>query len=278
MSVIRSDMGPWRDRRRYWDDLGLNSRAGRENIDPFNMPDDYGDKGFRAVPSTFDPVLAEASYRWYCPDGGSVLDPFAGGSVRGLVAGNGGYRYTGVDLSGAQVAANRDQAEEWQARDLLAVLPRWAEGDSAKTLSGFADTSFDYVFTCPPYHSLERYSDHPDDLSAMTWARFERAYRTIVAESARCLAPDRFSTWVVGDVRDSAGRIRGLVPLTIAAHRAAGMHLHNDAVLLNVIGTAAMRLPAQWRVSRKMGRVHQYVLTFVKGDGKRATSALPPFT
>ncbi|MFJ1640826.1 class I SAM-dependent methyltransferase [Streptomyces sp. NPDC088256] len=276
MSVIRSDMGPWRERRRYWDELGLDSGKGR-TVDLFGAISAYKESPLPSGPSLFDPVLAEASYRWYCPDGGSILDPFAGGSVRGLVAGNGGYGYTGVDLSGAQVAANRDQAAEWEARGLLAVPPRWVEGDSAKTLSLLADGAFDYVFTCPPYHNLERYSDHPDDLSAMRWPRFERAYREIVAESARCLAPDRFSTWVVGDVRDSAGRIRGLVPLTIEAHRAAGMHLHNDAVLLNVIGTAAMRLPAQWRVSRKMGRIHQYVLTFVKGDGRRATSALRPF-
>lgn len=28
------------------------------------------------------------------------------------------------------------------------------------------DGGFDYVFTCPPYHNLERYSDDPADLSA----------------------------------------------------------------------------------------------------------------
>ncbi|EST29641.1 hypothetical protein [Streptomyces roseochromogenus] len=27
--------------------------------------------------------------------------------------------------------------------------------------------AYDYVFTCLPYHNLERYSDHPADLSAM---------------------------------------------------------------------------------------------------------------
>jgi hypothetical protein len=65
--------------------------------------------------------------------------------------------------------------------------------------------------------------------------------------------------------------LRGLLPLTIRAHQAAGAHLYNDAVLLNSIGTTHMRLPQQWRVSRKMGRHHQYVLTFVKGDPRIAT-------
>ena len=28
--------------------------------------------------SIFDPVLCELVYRWFCPAGGAVLDPFAG--------------------------------------------------------------------------------------------------------------------------------------------------------------------------------------------------------
>ena len=36
--------------------------------------------------SIFDPVLCELAYRWFCPQGGAIIDPFAGGSVRGVVA------------------------------------------------------------------------------------------------------------------------------------------------------------------------------------------------
>lgn len=36
--------------------------------------------------SIFDPVLCELVYRWFSPESGTVLDPFAGGSVRGIVA------------------------------------------------------------------------------------------------------------------------------------------------------------------------------------------------
>jgi len=61
--------------------------------------------------SIFDPVLCELTYRWFCPPGGRVLDPFAGGSVRGVVAGKLGFRYVGIDLSAEQVAANEMQAD-----------------------------------------------------------------------------------------------------------------------------------------------------------------------
>ena len=60
--------------------------------------------------SIFDPVLCELAYRWFCPLGGMVADPFAGGSVRGIVAAALGYHYTGFELRGEQVDANAIQA------------------------------------------------------------------------------------------------------------------------------------------------------------------------
>ena len=63
-----------------------------------------------AYVSIFDPVLCELTYRWFCPPGGAVLDPYAGGSVRGIVAGRLGLTYTGVELRPEQVEANVEQA------------------------------------------------------------------------------------------------------------------------------------------------------------------------
>jgi hypothetical protein len=60
--------------------------------------------------SIFDPVLCELVYLWSCPPAGLVLDAFAGGSVRGIVANRLGRRYYGVDLSARQIAANEEQA------------------------------------------------------------------------------------------------------------------------------------------------------------------------
>ncbi len=64
------------------------------------------------------------------------------------------------------------------------------------------------------------------------------------------------------------------MPLTIAAHEAAGARLYNDGVLLTPIGSPAARMGKPWATTRKVARIHQYVLTFVKGDPKRATRAI----
>ena len=67
--------------------------------------------------SIFDPVLCELAYRWFCPAGGTVLDPFAGGSVRGVVASKVGLKYIGVELREEQVEANRVQGDKICAGD-----------------------------------------------------------------------------------------------------------------------------------------------------------------
>lgn len=72
--------------------------------------------------SIFDPVLCELAYRWFCPPGGKILDPFAGGSVRGIVAAKLGRHYTGVDLRAEQIAANERQAVAIGARPAPATV------------------------------------------------------------------------------------------------------------------------------------------------------------
>src|SRR3972149_2534724 len=62
--------------------------------------------------SIFDPVLCEIMYRWFCPPTGKILDPFAGGSVRGIVASYLGYNYIGIDLCKKQIEANIEQVDK----------------------------------------------------------------------------------------------------------------------------------------------------------------------
>jgi hypothetical protein len=104
--------------------------------------------------SIFDPVLCELAYRWFCPPGGLVLDPFAGGSVRGIVAAKCGRRYTGIDLSERQCAANQVQAEAICAGG---EMPMWVCGDAANLAAG-VDCAADFVFSCPPYGATLKFT------------------------------------------------------------------------------------------------------------------------
>lgn len=219
--------------------------------------------------SIFDPVLTELCYTWFAPPGGMILDPFAGGSVRGLLASLLGYRYHGIELRPEQVRANEIQAGRICAET---APPTWITGDAREHVA--AAPPADFLFTCPPYGDLERYSDDPADLSTMEYDTFLACLYEIVYKSCLRLKDNRFAGIVVGDFRDrKAGTYRGLVSHTQQIFRKAGLELYNDAVLLTAVGSLPVRVGKQFRAGRKLGKTHQNVLIFVKGDWRKAAAA-----
>lgn len=253
-----------------WRETGLTFASGTPRRDEVSLKLQETSSGT----SIFDPVLCELAYRWFCPPGGLVLDPFAGGSVRGIVAAKLGRRYVGIDLSAAQIAANEAQALRICEGGLV---PQWIVGDSAHlgALTG-GGLAADFLFSCPPYGDLERYSEDPRDLSTMEWPAFLAAYRQIIVDAVAFLRADRFACFVVGDLRDRQGFYRRLVSETEAAFEAAGARLYNEAVLVTAVGSLPIRVGRQFEGARKLGKTHQNVLVFCKGDPKKATAAVGP--
>lgn len=273
-SVLSAREGWWQDRKRAWLAMGIRSEEGRD-IEPTNVskntPDYMAGRGNNDGGSIFDPVVCEIAYRWFSPVGGTVLDPFAGGSVRGVVASKLGRRYVGHELRGEQVEANRAQAAEICADDELP--PVWIHGDSRNIPTTCADVQADMVFSCPPYADLEVYSDNPADISTLAYEEFRDAYWDIIAKACAQLRDDRFAAWVIGEVRDKRGNYYNFVGDTIEGFRRAGLHYYNEAILVTAVGSLPVRAGKQFSASRKVGKTHQNVLVFVKGDGKRAAQA-----
>lgn len=203
--------------------------------------------------------------------GGTVLDPFAGGSVRGIVASKLGRRYVGIDLRAEQIEANEAQAKKICSDP----VPAWHCGDSASVIGGLS-VEADFLFSCPPYADLEVYSDDPLDLSTMAYPKFLRVYRKIILDAAEKLRPDRFACFVVGEVRAKNGVYYGFVPDTIQAFRDAGLAFYNELILVTAAGSLPIRAGKQFEATRKIGKTHQNVLVFVKGDARKATEAIGP--
>jgi DNA modification methylase len=238
----------------------LQSEAGRaENLLGDGMAK-LGKQKKLSGTSIFDPVLCEVVYNWFSPDDGIVYDPFAGGSVRGVVAEMLGRHYIGIDLSERQIDANRTNG------DKLRVFPAWHCDDSKNADKYIPDGAADLVFSCPPYHNLEKYSNHPLDLSNMNYKDFLQAYREIISISCRKLKENRFAVFVVGDIRDSKGAYRDFIGETKNIFRGEGLCLYNDIVLLEQYGTAPLRAGNIFSAKRKVLKVHQNVLVFYKGN------------
>ena len=285
--------GRWQDRKRDWVALGIESEIGREVSGSkctlgknSSMLESSGPKwrantcssvqamqyagGFQdnalatSTVSIFDPVLCELIYSWFMPEKQSlgILDPFAGGSVRGIVAARLGYQYNGIELRREQVEANVKQS--------LAIpcdpKPHWICGDAAKVEELCGD-GYDLLFTCPPYWNLERYSDLSADLSTLdNWTEFCMKYQTIMRKAALRLKEQRFAVVVVGNIRDDEGFLRDMRVPTESAMLEAGFRHYNDFVLLTPIGSLPLRINRQFSRGRKAGSAHQYVMCFFKGN------------
>lgn len=218
--------------------------------------------------SIFDPVLCETQYLWFTKKNDKIIDPFAGGSVRGIVAVELGRHYFGVDLRQEQIDANNQNAEICESE-----RPLWFCGDSLH-IKEIVGGEYDFIFTCPPYGNLEVYSEKENDISNMSDADFDKTYCEIMRNTADMLKEDRFACVVVGNYRDKKGFLRDLVGLTVRSMEDAGLRYYNDFVFVTPNGSLPMRVGKQFQATRKMGRTHQYCLCFVKGDPKKATERL----
>ena len=262
-SVLDTKSASWQSRRRQWMHKGIRSELGRDAVaqttTQFNRYD--GVENNSNDTSIFDPVLCEVLYQWFLPKWGKVLDPFCGGSVRGIVAAYLGHRYIGIDIRDEQIKSNRQQAEEILPKEK--DKPVYIVGDSKIALNGPWCHDFDFVFSCPPYGDLEKYSDLPGDVSNMKYTDFLAAYGDIIKQSCNLLKPGGFACFVVGEFRNKAGNYVGFVSDTMRAFVDAGMGFYNDAVLLNAVGTARLRAN-NYMKNKKLVKIHQNILVFIK--------------
>jgi len=274
-SILDARSSKWLNRKKYWYSLGIQCELGRgeELTYKTDSREDYvgsliQSKGHST--SIFDPVLTEVIYNWFTAPDMRVLDPFAGGSVRGVVASMMNRQYKGVELRKEQVQAN---IEQLHIVDECTYNPVWLEGDS-NNLDLLIKGKFDFIFSCPPYHSHEQYSDLKNDLSNMSWDKFLISYRRIIKKSVAKLKNNRFACFVVSDFRNGDGCLKPLVAETIRAFEDAGMGYYNEMILQNMQGSLALRANNSMYATRKIGRAHQNILVFVKGDAREAAELL----
>jgi DNA modification methylase len=267
-SVLDTKGGAWQNRKRAWKNLGMESHLGRDaecnvktmsGMTPEQYKLKYGREPMEGT-SIFDPALCELIYRWYCPENGTILDPFAGGSVRGIVANYLGFNYTGIDIRQEQIDSNREQAIK-----LLPInkQPQYYVGDSNVVLLELQPT-YDLVFSCPPYADLEVYSELQGDISNKEYNTFIKMYAEIINKAVKKLKQGGYACFVVGDIRDKKGYYRDFISHTKKAFIESGALLYNEAILLQPLGTAMLRAGKIFEAGAKLTKVHENILIFKK--------------
>lgn len=263
-SVFDTKQGYWQERKKEW--LGYLEATGGEG-----RSSDLISKGLGTLAnktsdnitgtSIFDPVLTEAMYSWYCPEGGLIIDPFAGGVTRGAVASILGYEYRGADVSSQQCATNRKILEN------LGEKKAQYDEVSGEKLYAHLDKKADLLFTCPPYYDLEIYDkENPDDISnAKSYDEFIVRYSAILSPCYAHIKDGGYAIITVGNIRNDKGELLNLVGDTIDIMTAAGFTFYNECILATAIGTAPVRASAHFGKNKKVVKTHQNVLFFAKG-------------
>jgi DNA modification methylase len=270
-SIFDTRQGVWQNRKKEWLELGITSEIGREENMIFSKSLNTGN--LRGT-SIFDPVLCEVGYTWFTPfENAQIIDPFSGGSVRGIVAERLGYRYTGIDLRKEQIDANYNNAREIGS-DISKI--NWICDDSLNVDQYIEDDSADLIFACPPYFDLEVYSDNDKDISNMSYEEFAKIYSSILQKFSKKLKQNRFAIVTISDVRDKKGFYRDLTGLTKQAFSESGVNFYNDIILVNALGSGALIARKQMNTGRKVVRSHQNVLVFYKGDPKNIKQEFGP--
>ena len=257
-SVLDTRQGYWQDRKAYWEELIGDRGQSRENVlaKENSIMANIGDA------SIFDAVLAELICKWFAKKDFHCFDCFAGDSEFGFIASKTGLTFTGIEIRHEQVQINNKRVAD-------ANLSAKYICDDAKNMDKYIkDESVDLFFSCPPYADLEVYSDLPNDISNMSHDDFFLIYKECLTKSYAKLKENRFAVITTSEVRSKKGNYIGLVPKTINIMVEAGYQFWNEMILVNSAGTLPLRAKKAMQSNRKVGRMHQNVLVFYKGNQK----------
>lgn len=266
ISTLNSREGKWQARKRAWvKTLGMELGATRENKLGFSslLTNAYGKIGMSNV-SIFDCVLAEIMYKWFTPTKGEIkaFDPFAGDTCKGGVFAYLGADFTGIELRQEQVEQNRKDlaGKPWESRC------KYIQDSGENCAKHFEPESQDFMFSCPPYFDLEKYSDDPQDASNQEdYEGFRQILEKAFLGATSALKQNRFAVVVMSNVRNHTdGGYYDICGDICRIMEKGGMTLYNEFILINSVGTGGICARGNMK-SRKNVRCHQEVLVFYKG-------------
>jgi predicted RNA methylase len=209
-------------------------------------------------PTKILPSLVSGFIERFTQSGMLVCDPFGGSGTVAVECARLGRRAVSLDINPRAAELTRQKLAALET-DTDAVLVVHAD---ARRIP-LADETVDAIVTDPPYADMVRYSDRPDDLSAIDdYDAFLRELDVAFGEMVRVLKPERYCVVFVCDYR--LARRRVVLPLhadVIALMSARGMELF-DLYVWRYYRSGAFR-PFGARPFQAMN-THSYILVFFK--------------
>ena len=262
-SILDTRQGYWNERKSYWKALINDNGESRENTLAKGSIMSALNNGV----SILDPVLSELVNLWFGLPKSKTFDCFAGDSVFGYVSSYLGNEFTGIELRQEQADLNNQRVKGFQSKYIC--------DDGQNVLNHIEPNSQDLLFSCPPYFDLEVYSDLPNDASNQKeYSDFLKILDNAFTGAIKCLKDNRFAVITVGDVRDKKGFYYRFVDDIKDIFKRNNVLLYNEMILVESIGTLPQRV-GRFMEHRKIGKCHQNVLVFFKGDPKQIKTIYP---
>ena len=262
-SILDTRQGYWNDRKRYWKEIINDNGESRENTLANGSMMAEMNNGV----SILDPVLAEITNKWFGLEKCNTFDCFAGDTVFGYVSSYLGNKFTGIELRKEQAELNNLRVKGFNANYIC--------DDGRNVLNYIEENSQDLLFSCPPYFDLEVYSDLENDASNQeTYEEFIEIIEDAFSKAIKCLKENRFAVITVGDVRDKDGYYYNFIEDIKRIFIKNGMKLYNELILIESLGTLPQRV-GRFMKQRKVGKCHQNVLVFYKGNTKEIKNIFP---
>lgn len=200
------------------------------------------------------PLMEMIIVRYGGPIGGTILDAFAGGPPRGLVASIMGHKYVGFEVRQEQIDENEALLKKLKLKGATYVK---SDGRFLAT-----DDLFDCAITCPPYFDLEVYSDQQDDISTLGgYSEFNASMWLSAQAHRRVMKPGSFVCIIVGLFRDKKGELIDFPSDTVENFREAGFLYWQHIILSKNFASAAVRASNAWKGTKLVPR-HENLLIF----------------
>lgn len=206
--------------------------------------------------SEFHAGMAENIIHYWSMKGAKVVDPFAGRLTRAYVTSSLGRTYEGYDV----VQRTVDESNKVLTEDNLNGIIHVGNGCvMEKTESETADL----VFTCPPYHQLEKYESVDYQLSDIGSYDDFLTQIDICAENChRVMKEGAFCVWVVGDWREKGIYRSFHSDLTTIMQNQKLKH-HDTIIMENQSPFASLQL-GKVAANRYTSKIHEFILVFKK--------------
>lgn len=228
----------------------------------------------------FIPQIPYQAMKRYTKAGEVVLDPFLGSGTTLIECRRLGRHGIGLELKAPLAEATKKRIAG--EKNPFHIKTRVIHGDSgnieasskkiARALKGIGEKNVHLAVLHPPYHSIIKFSDAPEDLSnCETPERFLARFGQVVDLTTRFLADGRYLVLVIGDMYE-----RGVwIPLGFHCMQEVmrrGYEL-KSIVVKDMQGNRAKRnLENIWRYRALAGGFyifkHEYVMFFRKRPAK----------